>query len=519
MEKGHHNPQRSGAAVRSGPEVLHARLRDLEDECEQLRVALEDALLQVEERAEEAANHRREAEDAARRVDELRRRLAEADDRAKHAETEASSLKNARQERAALEEEYEATAEELQAANEELRLANQDLEEHRADLERRVEERTAELHSSEARQRAIVEAAHDAIIITDEAGIVQSANSAAQEMFGYGSDDLGEKSIGLLMTPVDRLRLEGYVRRYLETGERRIVGRNRLVMAQRKDGSAFPVELAVAVAKSGDEFLVVWSLRDGSPDGEQAGHPSVLRANLADAARFSAMGGLSRALAHELAQPLFAIRCYLKAGRRLLKGVEDELPSEALVNLDRAKEEFDRIDRIIHDLRDMFEIGEADRTIEDTNELVQEGLALALVGGRRSAVVRTHFLPDLPPVRVNRTQAEQVVVNLVRNALDAIGARDGGLISIFTARDGGDFVKVTVADNGPGLAPEVSSRLFFPLVSTKRNGTGIGLLISKSIIESHGGTIEGGNRADGGAVFAFTLPTVPETLSQSDGEA
>lgn len=491
---------------------MRGDLDELEAEAEQLRVALEDANLQLEEQATLASRQQRESDQAESVIADLSRQLTEAEQRAAAAEATADALRTAHRERDAYQQAYETTAEELQVANEELQLVNQDLEAHRTTLEQRVDERTAELAASEARMRAIVEAAHDAIVVADGAGLIQSVNPAVETMFGYADDDLLGRNIGVLMTSRDRAQHVGYLGRDLTLREHDHIGSSRLVMAQRRNGTMFPAELTVVEAASdGDRFFVA-SLRDVSPDIEHAGRAVARQAKLADMHSLSAMGGMSRALSHELSQPLSAIRCYIAAGRQVLgagRGDAEMRLSLALGDLEKAEHEVERVGEMIKSLRELFELGRAERAVEDANAIVRDAVALALIGGPRSVAVRSHLADSLPPVYVNRVQIEEVVVNLVRNAVEAIGERDDGLVTVATAandRDGDRFVQVTVSDNGPGLAPAVADRLFFPFVSTKARGTGIGLLICRSIVEAYGGTIEAANAADGGAEVRFTLP-------------
>jgi two-component system sensor kinase FixL len=170
-----------------------------------------------------------------------------------------------------------------------------------------------------------------------------------------------------------------------------------------------------------------------------------------------------------------------------------------------------RVGQIVHHLRNYVLTGETEKSEEDLNNIIQDSLAMAMIGQRsRNVAIKLELGSSLPKALIDRVQVQQVIVNLVRNALEAIAQGGKPSLAIATARYDDDFLKVTVADNGPGIDPEIADRLFHPFVTTKPKGMGIGLSICRSIVDNHGGRIwvEGGNH--GGAAFAFTLPAVSE---------
>ncbi len=239
-----------------------------------------------------------------------------------------------------------------------------------------------------------------------------------------------------------------------------------------------------------------------------------LQAELLDVSRRSAVAQLSSALAHELNQPLSAIGNYVQACRRVLMSAEGRAPEKVYGYIDRAVEQVDRAAAIITGLRDIVETGHTARAAEDANTVLEEATATALLSPAAAGVsVRQLYAPGLPPVLINRIQIQQVVLNLVRNAAEAMAAMPRRALAVETLAAGADGVEVRISDTGPGLSPEVEARLFRPVVSTKAAGMGVGLSISRSIIEAHGGRLWATRNEGSGMTFHFTLPAA--TVSDS----
>lgn len=233
----------------------------------------------------------------------------------------------------------------------------------------------------------------------------------------------------------------------------------------------------------------------------------VLQDELSHVGRLSSLGQLSSAIAHEVNQPLAAIVNYLQAARRL-HGGGGSAPDPGKIDgmLDKAVTQAERAAAIIRGLRSMVEEGDVERRDEDINELVDEAMALATIGSRqRRITVRTQYGTGLPAVRVNRIQIQQVVVNLVRNAIDAMAESASKILAVETGVGDG-MVEITVADTGPGIAADIEDRLFQPFVSGKSQGMGIGLSICRSIVEAHGGTIRVDSNSAHGVTIRFTVP-------------
>ena len=232
-----------------------------------------------------------------------------------------------------------------------------------------------------------------------------------------------------------------------------------------------------------------------------------LQAELLHASRLSVMGQMASTMAHELNQPLTAVMNYLEAGRQLIAtgmgGPErvSEMMEKAIAQAQRAGE-------VIRQLRGFVSKGETERRIQNLNQLVEEALALALVGARQRGVRASLELDhSLPPVFVDHVQIQQVVLNLVRNAVEAMEEVERRELTIGTrAIPEQGMAEVIVADTGPGIAPELADRLFQPFVTTKATGMGLGLSICREIVEAHDGRLSAAPGPSGGTVFRVTLP-------------
>ncbi len=223
------------------------------------------------------------------------------------------------------------------------------------------------------------------------------------------------------------------------------------------------------------------------------------------------MGEMASTLAHELNQPLSAIANYLKGSRRLLEGSSDEKSAAMRDALDKAADQAMRAGQIIRRLRDFVSRGESERRVESITKLVEEASALALVGVKdRGIRVQFQFNPEIDLVLADRVQIQQVLLNLIRNAMDAMETSQTRDLVVAIAPADGSHVRISVADSGSGIAPEIAEQLFQPFVTTKRHGMGVGLSISRTIVEAHGGRIWVEPNPTGGTIFHFTLAVVNE---------
>jgi two-component system sensor kinase FixL len=222
------------------------------------------------------------------------------------------------------------------------------------------------------------------------------------------------------------------------------------------------------------------------------------------------MGQLSSAIAHELNQPLTATANYINTAKKLLELAKLPQSEKIELLLGKAGEQIQRAGQIIRRLREFIEKRKVTRAPEDINTVVQDAVALALVASSDANVkLQTDLAVDPPRISVDRVQIQQVLVNLIRNAIEALQGSSTKAISVSTSvKD--SYVEVSVADSGPGIPAEIAQRLFEPFVSTKSTGMGIGLMICRSIVEAHGGSLSMAPRPGGGSVFRFQLPIVAE---------
>ena len=367
----------------------------------------------------------------------------------------------------------------------------------------------------EAHLESILATVPDAMIVIDERGIIQSFSTAAERLFGYGAGEVLGKNIRMMMPSPYRESHDGYLERYLRTGEKRIIGVGRVVVGERKDGSTFPMELAVGEMQSSDRFFTGF-IRDLSERQRTEARLQELQSELVHISRLTAMGEMASALAHELNQPLSAIVNYLKGSRRLLENKEDSDSQVVRDAMGKAAEQSLRAGQIIRRLRDFVARGESERRVESIRKLVEEASALALVGAKDQGVrVRFNFDPAFDFVLADKVQVQQVILNLMRNGIEAMEHSERRELTLSTLPNEDGMVAVEVADTGSGIAPEIREQLFQPFVTSKAAGMGVGLSISRTIIEGHGGHIAVHSNPGGGSVFRFTLRAVDKEFGDA----
>ncbi len=368
----------------------------------------------------------------------------------------------------------------------------------------------SDLRAREAHLSSILATVPDAMVVIDERGVMRSFSDAAERLFGWRAEEAIGQNVRILMPSPYREAHDGYLDRYLTTGEKRIIGIGRVVVGERRDGSTFPMELSVGEMISGQERFFTGFVRDLTERQNTEARLQELQTELVHISRLTALGEMASALAHELNQPLSAVANYLKGSSRLLRG--EEVPREMLKEaIDLAGEQALRAGDIIRRLRDFVARGETERRIESLHKLIEEAGALALVGAKEHGVgVRFRFDPDVDLVLADRVQVQQVVLNLIRNAIEAMENTADKQLEVRIEDGGPETARVVVSDTGSGLAPEVVDQLFQPFVTTKRTGMGVGLSISRTIVESHGGRIWAEPSPGGGTRFCFTLMTVDE---------
>lgn len=357
--------------------------------------------------------------------------------------------------------------------------------------------------------RSILATVPDAMVVINEQGRIQSFSTAAETLFGYQSSEVIGQNVSLLMPSPYRDEHDAYLHRFLTTGERRIIGLGRTVTGMRKDGSTFPMELSVGEMHPGTGRFFTGFCRDLTERHRAEARIQEQQQELLHMARFTALGEMASTLAHEINQPLTAITNYLKGSRRLLEKSTEENAPMLRDAVEKAAEQALRAGDVIRHLRDFVARGESERQVERLPALIEEASALALVGAREINVRVSYTLdPAAELVLTDRIQIQQVLLNLMRNAVEAMQEAPRRELRVVTrARDDG-MAEVSVIDTGTGLAPEVSAQLFQPFVTTKKQGMGVGLSICRTIVESHGGHIWAEAMPAGGTAFRFTLRIV-----------
>ncbi len=364
------------------------------------------------------------------------------------------------------------------------------------------------LAQREAHLRSILETIPEAMIVIDEAGTMRDFSQAAERLFGWTAAEVSGKNVKMLMPAPYREAHDGYLERYHRTGERRIIGIGRVVVGERKDGSTFPMELAVGEMKVADVRFFTGFIRDLTERQHTETRLQELQSELVHVSRLTALGEMASALAHELNQPLSAIANYLKGSKMLLD--REVVPHARVADaVDRAANEALRAGEIIRRLRDFVSRGETERRIESLPKLIEEASALALVGAKEHGIrVRFDFDPSIDLVLADKVQIQQVALNLIRNAIDAMIESPKRHLTVTMVPIENDMALVSVADTGSGVSDDVAGQLFQPFITTKRSGMGVGLSISRTIVEAHGGRIWVEPNEAGGAVFRFTVQRV-----------
>lgn len=369
----------------------------------------------------------------------------------------------------------------------------------------------ARLTRRELHLQSILDTVPDATVVIDANGIMQSFNTSAVRQFGYTVEEAVGRNVSILMPTPYREQHDGYLMRYLTTGEKRIIGVDRVVVGRRKDGSTFPMKLAVGQVTVGGQTFFTGFIRDLTEREESQAKLDQASNELIRLARVNELGEMASTLAHELNQPLSAIANYVQGCRRMLEKLDDEHATRMRGALEETAKQALRAGDIIRHLREFVTRGDTERHPEDIKKLIEEAGALALVGSRERGIKSVfEFGREDNLVVADRVQIQQVLINLMRNAMEAMRDSTVKQLTVTTSLAEDGRLKVEVADTGPGIAEDIAPQLFQPFVTSKPNGMGVGLSISRRIIESHGGELVVRRNEAGGATFTFTLPLLTE---------
>lgn len=370
----------------------------------------------------------------------------------------------------------------------------------------------AELAESLDRHQAILDTAVDGILTIDGSGLIQSFNRAAERIFGYRAVEVLGRNVSMLMPQPYRAEHDGYLYNYLTTRRKKIIGLGREVEGLRKDGTVFPLDLSVGEVVVSGQRVFTGIIRDITDRRQIEQEARRRQDEMAHMARVHSMGDLAAGLAHEINQPLTAILGFSGACARMIDaGTADmALLRDSMQQIARQGE---RAAEVIRRLRKYVEKGEIEQQPSDLGASVHEVLELLQHELKVNDVRVLTKLPDeLPRLLLDRVQIEQVLVNLVRNAVQAmVEARiSAPELQIESAvSDAPVGVSVTVRDNGPGFGDSPPDQLFAPFFTTKKDGLGQGLSICRRIVEAHGGRIWAEQNQPSGAAFSLWLPLPP----------
>jgi two-component system sensor kinase FixL len=363
------------------------------------------------------------------------------------------------------------------------------------------------LKSREAHLRSILDTVPDATVVIDNEGRITSFSAAAVRQFGYSEAEIVGSNVHVLMPEPYHHEHDGYIQRYISTGEKRIIGVDRVVVGRRRDGSTFPMKLSVGEVQSVTGRYFTGFIRDLTERQESEARLQETQDELARMSRLNELGEMASTLAHELNQPLAAIANYAQGCVRLLKEVDSGPAVKMRDALEETVSQSLRAGGIIRHLREFVTRGETEKAPENLRLLIEEAAALALVGSREQGVRAIfEFATDGQLILVDKVQIQQVLINLMRNAMEAMRESDRRELTVRANNGGLGYIVIEVSDTGPGIADEIAARLFQPFVTSKANGMGIGLSISKRIIEAHTGEMSARSNENGGATFRFSLP-------------
>lgn len=365
-----------------------------------------------------------------------------------------------------------------------------------------INRRDKDLRQSEARYRLLHESLRDGFAQVTMEGYFLDCNAVYCDMLGYTAAELLKLNYLDLTPPrwhgpeADIVTKQVLVRGYSDVFEKEY---------RHKNGTIFPVELRIILVSddAGNPRSMYAIVRDTSERRAQEARAAVLREQLIHAGRVQELGQVSAGIAHELNQPLAAMQNYAATAKRLIDRGDGATACQAIV---KAGEQATRAGEIIQRMRDFVEKRDTNKKRDDVNVIIREAAALGLIGAKADGI-ETHYslAADLPPVIVDRVQIEQVLVNLLHNAMDAMAEVPERVLTL-SSRQSASAIEIIIGDTGQGIPESVVHNLFQPFVTTKKTGMGIGLSISKSIIEAHGGEIFAEPNPGGGTRFCVRLP-------------
>ncbi len=346
---------------------------------------------------------------------------------------------------------------------------------------------------TQAALRSLIQTTQDAVILIDHQGHIDMFNPAAEQIFGYSHGEIVGQNVSMLMPEPYASERDDYLTRYERTGEARAIGRTRTVAARRKTGEVFPIEISVAEVKVGNEVRYGAFIRDISEKVR-------LQEQLIERERLAAIGVTAAKLVHEIGNPLNSMSVATQLlQRRLSKyNLDDNISASVRSIMDQIT----RLSHLLQEFRSLSRRQEFAFQSTDLTAVVQDVLTAELpLYSERGITVEQVFAFDVPSMQADRDKLKQVVLNLCKNALEAMP--EGGRLTV-RVHNAGEHITLEVADTGVGIPEGVN--IFEPFVTTKAEGTGLGLAIVWQIVEVHGGTLTYTSAHGQGTTFTVMFP-------------
>jgi two-component system, LuxR family, sensor kinase FixL len=377
-----------------------------------------------------------------------------------------------------------------------------------------------QLLEREAKLNSILNASIEGIIVIDTAGTIVSVNAAVENIFGYSAEELIGYSVNLLMPITIRKKQAHYLEKYLSIFIPKAIGQVREVEGLRKDGTLVPLDMTIAEFPLDGVQYYSGIVRDVSARKFQELQEKEHLEKLAHVTRLGLMGEMATGIAHEVNQPLSAVVNYTQVCLRFIQNENPDLVKIGEI-LHKASQQALKAGQIIHNMREFVKQRKIHRSTADINELIYDAINLFEPDFKQHLIaIRFELTKSLPNVFIDRVQIEQVILNLIRNSIDALKELPQFTqreLSIETSLNDLNYIVVRVKDNGPGLTPIQREKILTPFFTTKSSGMGMGLSISRSLVEAHHGTLHFNSKEDKGTTFYFTIPT--ETPANGRNEA
>lgn len=367
-----------------------------------------------------------------------------------------------------------------------------------------------QLLEREAKLNSILNASIEGIVVVDMLGTIVSVNSAVEKIFGYNAGELIGSSINLLMSTTMKKNKPYYLEKYLRIIAPKVIGKVQEIEGLRQDSTLVPLDMTIAEFPLDGMHYYSAIVRDVSARKVQEQQEKEHLEKLAHVTRLGLMGEMASGIAHEVNQPLSSVVNYTKACLLFIQQENPDLEKIGEV-LHKAHQQALKAGQIIHSMREFVKPRKIHRSTVDINELIYDAISLFDADFKQNLVaMRFELTKNLPSVFIDRVQIEQVILNLIRNSIEALKELPQFTqrhLSVETSLNDLDYIVVRVKDNGPGLTAHQREKILTPFFTTKASGMGMGLSISRSLVEAHQGTLHFNSKEDKGTTFYFTLPT------------